>query len=203
MLILSVKGLSNDYNTMKSSLERKNNGQEAELANLRTPGRLVRLLTVIMTVAVLWAVTHLIFGNKASGVSLYQVYFQPFTNVLKTGDGYDYQKYRHAMDLYESGNYKAAMIKFEEAVIDDPDNTTWQFYYAICQLASGNTEFAIADFQEVMQLNDPTFSDPSAWYLGLAYVKAGQKAKAQKLFKAIASSDLPYKNKAAEILKKL
>ena len=185
---------------MKSHLKAKNNGLRERQAK---SGYMVSLLTVALTITILWLTANLIFDHKPAHEKIYNRYFEPFANVLKSAETPDQGNYPEAMKLYESGNYGEAILKFEEAVINDPDNQALQFYCAISQLEVGNVDFAIADFQDVIKSNHPTFSSPSSWYLGLAYLRSGQIAKAEAVFKSIKSSDLLYKDQAVEVLDRM
>ena len=188
---------------MKQYPKQKDNGETARALSSGVPFWLIRLITIVATITILWITANFIFYQKTSGQRIYDAYYQPYTNVLKPTEGQADRNYSLAIGAYKDGNYREALTQFEKAIIDDPDNPGLQLYYAICQLELGNTDFAIAGLEQIANVNDSIFASPSNWYLGLAYLRLGQKKKAGQIFTTIKSSYGPYKKKAEEILNRL
>ena len=188
---------------MKLKEDKNKNNRKTPPLKLPPPSRLTRVITVAATIAVLWITGYMVFKKEAPGEKIYRTYYEPFTHSSAFNGLYNSQDHAQAIKLYENGDYSEALLMFEQAIVDNPSNLALQFYYAMCHLELGNTGFAIADFQQLANSDDPGFSAPSTWYLGLAYVKAGQKQKAGEVFEAISTSHHPYKQKAEEIMKRL
>ena len=167
----------------------------------QAPFWLVRLAVVAATVMVLWVTANFIFYDSKSAERIYYTYYQPYTNVLKPViESGRQESHAFAMELYENGNYREALAALEGVIVEGADNLGWQFYHGICQLELKNTDFAIADFEYITNANDPIFSAPSNWYLGLAYLRLDRKGEAVKVFRSISASDGPFRKEAAEIL---
>ncbi len=103
---------------------------------------------------------------------------------------------------YESAQYQEAL----DLLIDyDPvsANPQLSFYKAMCMLATGKEQAAIAVLENLPRI--PAI-DPNAkpWFLGLAYMKIGDKATATKKFQAVLDGKSPYqKTNAEKLLKEL
>ena len=188
---------------MELKEDRNKNKRETAPSKLPPSSRITRVITGIVTMAVLWVTGYMIFNKEAPGEKIYRAYYEPFTNSSSFNGLYNNRDHAQAIKLYENGDYSKALTMLEQAIVNNPDNLTLQFYYAMCHLELGNTAFAIADFQHLANSDDPGFSAPSTWYLGLAYVKAGQKQKAGKVFESIRTTHDSYKKKAEEIMKRL
>lgn len=188
---------------MKGFPKQKNDKESIGPVNNRVPFGLVRIGIIAATVIILWITGNFIFYAKSHGESIYEAYYHPYPNILTPAKHQDEMDYTAVMKLYENGEYSACLKALETVIVEDTDNVGLQFYYAICQLELGNTDFAIADFEYIKHLNDPIFSLPSTWYLSLAYLKLDQIEEAKTEFNTLGSTAGPYQQKTREILGKL
>jgi len=108
-----------------------------------------------------------------------------------------------AIQLYDLGNYKEAITKFEAIIKTDETNTTAHFFIGVSFIETKNYAKAIDNLTYVVTQNDTAFVEHAEWYLSLCYLKTNQINQATLLLHKIANSTTFYKIMAADILKKL
>lgn len=123
--------------------------------------------------------------------SLYRSYYAPFeavSAVTRGSTGLDAQVFTDALECYRKGDYTCASKGFTGAFISDSSNTVTCFYLGLTKMALSEYSRAIGLLEGVVK-NNATFHDEAEWYLGLAYVKTGNKAEARRCFSELELSD--------------
>ncbi|MGQ9621148.1 MAG: tetratricopeptide repeat protein [Bacteroidales bacterium] len=144
-------------------------------------------------------------ASPASTDEMYIKYYQPAAVVspITRGTGNDFNaNYSTGIEKYRNSDYADAAFYFELAMKANQEAVLPKFYYAVTQIALGNYSVA-ADYLDDLAVNEEEYGKESQWYLGLAYLRMGEKDKAWKCFKALASSPGFYREKAARILRRL
>ncbi|MFB3904773.1 MAG: hypothetical protein ACE15E_15080 [Acidobacteriota bacterium] len=105
---------------------------------------------------------------------------------------------REAYEAYQRGQYErsSALLKLL------PRDADTLFYLGVSQYFSNEPEQALGNLQRATEI-DPKWGGPAAWYRAAAYLKTGQKEKAQQALREILTGDGEYKRKAQELLEKL
>ncbi len=105
---------------------------------------------------------------------------------------------REAYEAYRRGDFgrSGTLLKLL------PQEADTLFYLGVSQYFSGETEQALENLRRAGEL-DPKWSRPACWYRASAYLKSGQKPKAQEALRELLKGDGEYRKKAEELLRKL
>ncbi len=88
-------------------------------------------------------------------------------------------KLMKANDLYQQGNFKAAIPIFEEILSENPKQQLIRLGLANSYLENDQLEPAQAEYEIVYQSNDPLLKDQSIWYLALLSIRQDDLSKAK------------------------
>jgi tetratricopeptide (TPR) repeat protein len=110
--------------------------------------------------------------------------------------------YSSGIERYKLGDYKQASIDFSNAVMDNNSASGPRFFLGITKLATGSYDQAINLLSEVSN-HSGDFSIEAEWYLGLAYLKTGEKEKASACFGILSRTPGFYHDRAEKILRHL
>jgi hypothetical protein len=136
---------------------------------------------------------------------LYSSYYVPFDVVspMTRGDNTNApDKFLLAVEKYRTGNYKAAASSFSELLLNDSSFIASRFLLGITFLAMNDLDNAVVQLDELAGRSN-NFGKEAAWYLGLAYLKKGEKEKAAKCLEFLAQSPGYYNERSKEILRRL
>jgi hypothetical protein len=107
-------------------------------------------------------------------------------------------------EAYEAGRYEDAEYYARAFLEEAPEDHEMLLYYGIIALGKGDTRTAIRSLAKLKQLPETgAFERPATWYLGLAYLEAGQIEAAKRLFTALQDGNDRYATQAKAILPKL
>jgi tetratricopeptide (TPR) repeat protein len=136
---------------------------------------------------------------------LYESYYTPYkalSPVSRGDNGTASTLYSSGINLYNAGNYAGAASSFSEAIKKDPSYGSPIFFLGLAELALGNFDGAIKNLDiSVMQGNE--YQKEALWYMGLAYLKKGEKAKASECFKKLSEKNGYYSERSEELLRRL
>lgn len=93
----------------------------------------------------------------------------------------DDHAFQDAMVAYKLGDHEEARSKWSMLLQAEPTNDTLRYYIACSSLALGDAKAAIPLFEGITNEPTSTFQDKSRWQLFMAYLKAGEVAKASAM----------------------
>lgn len=109
---------------------------------------------------------------------LFSKYYYPDSGLVSSmgvSDNYDFDV---AMIDYKSGKYNEAIVEMKKLLHSNKDNDTLNYFIGNSFLALKKIDSAISYMNVVAIDSKSTFAKEANWYLGLAYLKLGQKSKA-------------------------
>lgn len=153
-------------------------------------------------VTILLAVTLLLPSNESQD-ELFATYFTAYPNLFEPTlrGSSTTTKRTEAFQVYESKDYKRAVLLFEELLQEQNDPEVL--------LLLGNSNLMLGDVEKAKEnfitlINDFDNLDiPAKWYLSLCYVKSGDKENARKLLSELGGRDISYATRAKELLEKV
>ena len=107
-----------------------------------------------------------------------------------------------AIGSYKTGDYDRAAREFSETILKDPSVVSPRFLMGLTQLALKNYDQTITLLTGVVS-DSGEYAKEARWYLGLTYLKTGDKQKAAECFKYLAQSEGFYRERAENILRRL
>jgi len=146
-----------------------------------------------------------ILSPSYNPAKLFNSYYEPLNAVLpftRSLNADQPDSYASAIEKYKLGDYQSAAIEFSNAMLKDNSAIIPRFYMGITQLELGNVDQAINLLSEVSgSLGE--YGKDARWYLGLAYLKTGEKGKASACFEILAQTPGFYQKRADKILRRL
>lgn len=136
---------------------------------------------------------------------LFDTYYEPLnaiSPVTRNSNTNLSNSYFSAIDMYKLGDYQGATIGFSEAIEKDNSAIEPRFFMGITELALGNYNQAINMLSDVIN-SSGGFSKEAEWYLGLAYLKTGEKEKALVCFELLTKTPSSYRERAEKIVRHL
>lgn len=113
------------------------------------------------------------------------------------------QRFRQAMTHYQQGDYRKALAGLQSAAQLDPGAVNINFYLAICQLLTGETENAIAGLQRTAALGDSPYLEEARFYLAKALLRKGEVDAAQQELRKTIELRGEWEARARELLQKV
>jgi len=136
---------------------------------------------------------------------IFNKYYEPFNAVSSitrsTGTG-ESGSFSNAIGSYESGDYQAAAAGFSEAMLNGTAPFSTGFFLGISEIELENYNKAIDLLNGVIKQKSE-FTKEATWYLGLVYLKSGNKVKASECFELLARSPGFYSDRSETILRLL
>jgi len=161
------------------------------------PNRIRRLLPFAALAAAAALLLFLFIPNTEK--KLYAKHFEVPDNQSKMGK--ILTTFDKANKAYNTKNFEDAVQLYNEYLLEDSNNPKALLYKGGAELASKQTNAAIATFQKLEQNN--RYSDVANWYLALGYLKKGEEEKTESYLKLITKDDKKYYYKAQQLLKEL
>jgi TolA-binding protein len=138
--------------------------------------------------------------------NLFSKYYEPFNAVSDitrgTGSSGGSISFSRAIENYKSGDYLAAETGFSEAMLDETTSLPTRFFLGITEIELENPDKAI-DLLGGVASRQGEYTKEARWYLGLAYLKSGNKLKASECFELLARSPGFYRERSEKILRRL
>lgn len=170
---------------------------------IRKPSPLVlgSVLAFLLIGTVLFNFIH----NSKSNSKIFEKYYHPYESVItyRSSSINDDNDMKVAMQKYQDGDYKGALILFEKILKEDPTKTGLNFYSGISQMEDKNYDNAGTSFKKVISDGYNMYYEQAEWYLGLCYVITNRNDKAIPIFETIASGDGYFRKDAKKVLKML
>ncbi len=136
---------------------------------------------------------------------LFNSYYKPFnavSPVTRSMNNVEEGSFASAIVSYRTGDYISAAAGFSEAALKDSSYVSPRFFLGLTQLALNNYDQAINLLSTIV--NHPgEYGKEAQWYLGLAYLKTGNRSKASECFVHLAKSTGFYSERSEKILRRL
>ena len=194
---------------IKESLEAefKNSGKAAGIkrSSSRKGVRTIRisLLASAAVIASLFVLKVLIPSNNPD--KLYNSFYEPmsaFSPVTRNINADLMPQFTEAVTMYKDGEYQAAASGFSDLIRQDSSSPVIQFFAGLTQMEVGNYRRASVLLSGVTELSSDYQTD-ARWYLGLSFIKMGEREKAISCFEVLAESEGFYQKKAGNLLRRL
>lgn len=105
------------------------------------------------------------------------------------------------MRIFDKGQYKRALTRFETVLETYSDDVNANFYGGICLYNLSEYDKAIQLLQNCISSKYSNFDEEAQWMIALSYEKLGKNIEATKIFKTIVEQNGYYKSQAQKKLK--
>ncbi len=191
---------------ISSMFEKEETGKpEKDRTRLRIPHS-VRVAVASLAALIMFGTGIYIYTHQTiPSDKLFEMYYEPFDGLMnvRSGNSQVADLMVSAMQKYENREFESALLLFETVHATDMNNITSRFYSGIAYMETERFNFAEKAFSGIIDHNDNLFIEHAEWYLGLCYLKTGEKDKAQKLLKSIADSEGYYSRSARQLARRL
>jgi TolA-binding protein len=197
---------------VKSSLEQENDPDERSMSqtlpdqNSAEKGRSSLIIRYVsLSAAAVLGVFLLVRSLLPSfdTEKIYSVYYAPFDMVSPVTRGeITNEPFPLAVQKYRTGDYKSAVASFSEILSKDSLSVASRFLLGLSYQAMNEFDNAVAQLKKVAGSSN-TYRKEATWYLGLAYLRTGDKEKAAVCIRFLAQSPGYYSERAKEILRHL
>jgi tetratricopeptide (TPR) repeat protein len=136
---------------------------------------------------------------------LFNMYYEPMNAVSPVTRGVNNNNainYNSAIADYKNGDFQGALSGFSEAVTKNPSSISASFFLGLSQIELKNYDQAINLLTSVVN-NAGEYGKEAHWYLGMVYLKTGDKEKASECFEYLTKSEGFYSERSAKILRYL
>jgi hypothetical protein len=108
---------------------------------------------------------------------------------------------RLAQLYQEDRNYQEAAPAFRAAFVQAPQDSLALLYACVSEIAMGQAKQAIPDLTKLAR--SPSYMDPAAWYLALAYLQLKNQDATKAQLNFIIEQELKQTSKAQNLLQKI
>jgi len=182
-------------------------GSESQFTTTRPIIKLVPKV-LLYAASFLILVTGAIFllnVKETSHQDIFSEYFMAYPDILTQKSGHIEQEMLHtALYYYNSEEYNAAVLAFQEYLTQNPNDSTASFYLAISYLAENQDNQAKMVLQSLSgKLRESSLKTTVDWYLALTFLKSGNVEQSREIFEELAAGSTTYAKKASELLSEL
>jgi tetratricopeptide (TPR) repeat protein len=190
-----------------NSLKNDTNEPETDISRARKRGlsRTLRYTSASAAAIILIVILVRTLLPSNNPEKLFNTYYDPFKaiSLVTRNSNQDLsESYIQAVEKYRLGDYRGAAVGFSAAIERDNLAIEPRFFMGITELALGNFDQAI-DLLSVVTESSAGFRKEAEWYLGLAYLRTGEKEKASACFEFLAQSPGSYRLPAEKIVRRL
>jgi len=136
---------------------------------------------------------------------IFSKYYEPYSavsSVTRSPGTRENDFFSSALESYMTGNYQAAAAGFSGVLVNQEASDAPHFFLGITQIALNDFSTAVSLLEEV-SAGQGEFTKESIWYLGLASLKTGNKARASECFEILAQTPGFYRERSVKILRRL
>jgi hypothetical protein len=101
-----------------------------------------------------------------------------------------------ALNAFRAGDYDAAARMFDALRASYSTSVEVPFYLGVSRLFLNNAPAAAQSLESARALNDASFEDDVAWYLAVAYERAGERSRAAALIDGLCGGKSAYASRA-------
>lgn len=145
---------------------------------------------------------YIFWPSPPTNEAVYATYYEPYPWTLKSpdrGPGETANLLSSAYRAYRNPLTDSSVPTFERLVAAAPDSAEYQFLYANLLLERGEFERAIP----ILESLEDGKVDRRSYYLGLAYLAAGNREKALEFFKAVGADERYFADRVKNIIAEL
>lgn len=155
-------------------------------------------LAIAASVLLLLAVSFWVFvGSSTQNEKLFMAYYVPDPGMVTAMGLQTNYEFDRGMVDYKTGDYQAAITRWEKLLAEKPDNDTLNYFLGSAFLAVGNPDQAKSYLEKTILMESSIFQKEASWYLGLSLLKSGNNTEAIKYLQKSGREE------AAEIISKL
>ncbi len=154
-------------------------------------------------VFLLVAVSYIFYNQQPNPEDIYASYFETYPNVFEPtvrGNSREDQR-TEAFSAYDQGDYEKAAAGFN-ALLKEKSEPGILLLLGNANLMLGKVEEAQNNFLTLIKDFDE-LDGQAKWYLGLSYLKQGQKEKARLILQELGDPEATYSKKANRLLKEV
>lgn len=151
---------------------------EAALKMKKTRIRMLKFMAA--AAVVIFIGTFWIESRSKSPDRLFAKHFTPDPGLPTTMGATQNFTFYDAMVNYKQGEYKTAIGKWQTLLSSEQKNDTLYYFMGVAHLANGDELEAINYLQNLTENGSISFQKETAYYLGLAYLKADNVEDAKK-----------------------
>ncbi|MEM7086649.1 MAG: hypothetical protein AAF489_10735 [Bacteroidota bacterium] len=151
---------------------------KTDIPTKKTPPKILKYLTaaaIVIFIGAFW-----LESRSSTTDRLYAKHFKPDPGLPTTMGATQNFKFYDAMVNYKQGEYEIAISKWETLLSSEQKNDTLHYFMGVAHLADGNEKKAIDYLQKLTENGSNSFKKETAYYLGLAYLKADNVEDAKK-----------------------
>jgi len=108
-----------------------------------------------------------------------------------------------ALEPYRAGDCREAASRLEALSQKYPKSAEAHFYLGVCRLLLERNQEAAAALEAARRLAEGPLAQDAAWYLGIAWLRAGRTAQGASEFKELCAGAGEYQARACAALKEL
>jgi tetratricopeptide (TPR) repeat protein len=168
-------------------------------------GVIIRFAASVAVLMLMGIMYYMISGRGVNRNKIYESSFAPYiySGVPRTATSDVDISFKSAMDLYNSGDYRAASSALTEYLNHNPGKMEAFFILGVSEMENNNFDNAIKILRSLSENQSNLYLDHSQWYLALCYIKTENYSLATDELQAIINSGSYYKSKARKVLKKI
>jgi len=157
-------------------------------------------------ITILIAIGSFFYNTQPDYQDLYAKNFEAYPNVIaptvRGNETPKEDKIALAFNYYDNKNYNKAAELFKSLYKETNEDYAF-FYQSVSLMAGGETSKAITALEQHNWNEPENYQTITQWYIGLGYLKLGNKEKAILHLKKVTVSGKPLAKQAKEILQKL
>lgn len=179
-----------------------------EATEEKTPFQVIKMkqrliLSLAASLSILIMASYFLLYNVKSSEEVFMAYYEPYMNVANPSSRGGQQGINKAFQLYDQQDFEAAANAFKEALKQAPGDDSMRFYMAVSLISIGEASEAASILEDMSIDEEGLYFEPSQWYLGMAYLRKGEKDQAKVQFEVIVNKESSYAEKAKAILSEL
>jgi len=166
--------------SLKESLNVFHEELDHETSNKSVPVKTMYIKKIAVAAILVIALGSFWFFSGNTNEKLFAKYFLPDPGLPTMMSKTSNFEFYDAMVNYKLGDYSIAIKKWNELQERKPNNDTLNYFLGVAYLAYKDENAAITYLSSVTTLSQSTFKNEAYYYLGLAYLKAGNVELSKK-----------------------
>jgi tetratricopeptide (TPR) repeat protein len=160
-------------------------------------------LSIAALLTVVFLIKSLLPDNSSE--EIFSKYYKPFdavTPVSRNSKSNLNLLFIEGISFYKSGEYQSALLKFNDVIDGDSSIIAPVYFAGLTQIELGNFSDAAFLLSKV-SAGSSEYKYEAKWYLGLSYLKTGDRSNAISCFEFLSVNSEFYMERARKILRSL